>query len=260
MAIADEFDELVRLMARLRGPGGCPWDHEQTHASIRGYTIEEAYEVAEAIDRGDHVELCNELGDLLLQIVFHAQMASEDGRFTISDVIRAINDKLVRRHPHVFGDTQVEGTAEVLRNWSRIKAEERRQSDDRSALAGVPRSMPALLRAQRLGEKAAHVGFDWPAISGVMAKLHEELEELSAAVGAHNRAETEAELGDLLYAGTSLARHAGINAEEALSKAADRFSERFRYMEELLAQSGRDPRDVSLAELEVLWAEAKRRR
>jgi MazG family protein len=258
MSAAEAFAELVRIMARLRGPGGCPWDREQTHASIKPYTIEEAYEVAEAIDDGDDRELCKELGDLLLQIVFHAQMAAEENRFTIVDVVRAINDKLIRRHPHVFADAKVEGTADVLRNWSRIKAEERQASADRSALAGVPRSMPALLRAQRLGEKAAHVGFDWDGAAGVQAKLHEELAELDAALASGDRGAVEEELGDLLYAATSLARHLDLSAEHALSRAADRFARRFRHMEAALAAQKRHVRDASSAELDELWEEAKR--
>jgi len=259
MNAADAFAELVQIMAQLRGPGGCPWDREQTHASIKPYTIEEAYEVAEAIDGGDDRELCTELGDLLLQIVFHAQMASEAERFTITDVIQAINEKLIRRHPHVFADLEVEGADEVLRNWSRIKAEERRHHDDRSALAGVPRSMPALLRAQRLGEKAAAVGFDWPDVQGVLVKLHEELDELEAAITAGDARAAEAELGDLLYAGTSLARHLDVNAENALNRAADRFTKRFRHMEHQLVARQQDIHEVTSAELDALWEEAKRR-
>lgn len=258
MGAAEAFARLVEIMARLRGPGGCPWDREQTHASIKPYTIEEAYEVAEAIDHGDNEELCRELGDLLLQIVFHAQMAAEEGRFTIVDVVRAINDKLIRRHPHVFADTKVQGTADVLRNWSRIKAEERRASSDESALAGVPSSMPQLLRAQRLGEKAAHAGFDWRAASGVQAKLHEELAELDAAVASGDRAAVERELGDLLFAATSLARHLDVSAEEALRKASDRFARRFRRMEAALAAENREVRGASSAELDELWEQAKR--
>ena len=182
MTAAQAFERLVQIMHRLRGPGGCPWDGEQTHQSIKPYLIEEAYQVIEAIDRGDDRELRSELGDLLLQIVFHAEMASETDRFDIADVVRTIGDKMVRRHPHVFGDTAVTGTADVLRNWSRIKAEERKNDEDRSALAGVPRGMPALLRAQRLGEKASHTGFDWSEARAVLAKLHEELGEIETAL------------------------------------------------------------------------------
>ena len=245
-------------MHRLRGPGGCPWDREQTHASLKPYLIEEAYEVTEAIERGDDDELCSELGDVLLQIVFHAEIAEESNRFTIGDVIRSISEKMVRRHPHVFGDAQVSGSPEVVRNWSRIKAEERQNADDRSALAGVPRRMPALLRAQRLGEKAAHVGFDWTDANGVLEKLREELDEITAAVKSGSRECAEVEIGDLLLAATSLARHLRINSEDALATAADRFSQRFRYVEDAFAQRCRDLRDATAAEKDELWEEAKR--
>jgi MazG family protein len=253
------FDELVRIMERLRAPGGCPWDREQTHASIKPYLIEEAYEVVEAIDSADDAELRGELGDLLLQVVFHAQMARERGAFAIGDVLQAICDKLIRRHPHVFGDVEVQDAEEVLRNWSQIKAEERRHSEDRSALAGVPRGMPALLRAQRLGEKAARVGFDWAEARQVLAKLDEEIGELRAAVNLGDAAAIEAELGDLLLTTANLARHVGLHAEDALAKAGDRFTQRFRFIEETLAAAGKDIRTTPLAEQEALWQVAKRR-
>jgi MazG family protein len=249
---------LVQIMARLRAPGGCPWDREQTNASIKPYTIEEAYEVAEAIDHDDDRELCSELGDLLLQIVFHAQMASETGRFTVVDVCRAISEKMVRRHPHVFADTKVEGTADVLRNWSRIKAEERKDSADRSAIAGVPRAMPALLRGQRLGEKASHVGFDWPDTDGVVTKVHEELGELRAAMTTADPTAIEAEIGDLLFAVSQLARHLKVSAEDALAKSADRFTRRFHHLEAALTAQGRQVSDAGADELDALWEAAKR--
>src|SRR5215470_12955087 len=245
MAIGEAFEALVEIMHRLRGPGGCPWDGEQTHDSIKPYLIEEAYEVVEAIDARDDRELCTELGDLLLQILFHAEMASQRQAFAIGDVIRAISEKMVRRHPHVFGDTAVSGADEVVRNWSRIKSAERRAADDSSALAGVPRAMPALLRAQRLGEKAGHAGFDWSDATGVLAKLREELDELSAAVHSGDRDAAEAELGDLLYAATSLARHLRLSAEDAVKRAADRFTRRFHHMEHTLAAQRRDIHSAS---------------
>lgn len=260
MTAAEAFNELVQIMARLRAPGGCPWDREQTNASIKPYTIEEAYEVAEAIDLGDDRELCGELGDLLLQIVFHAQMAAETGRFTVVDVCRAINDKMVRRHPHVFADTKVEGTADVLRNWSRIKAEERKDKDggDPSALAGVPRAMPALLRGQRLGEKAAHVGFDWTNTDGVLDKVREELHELEDALAMKDTAALEAEIGDLLFAVAQLARHLKLSAEDALTKTSDRFTRRFHHVEAALVAQQRQVSDASADELDALWEAAKR--
>jgi len=260
MTVGEAFEELVRIMHRLRSPGGCPWDREQSHASIKPYLIEEAYEVVEAIDAGDDGELRTELGDLLLQIVFHAEMAAERGAFTVADVIGAISEKMVRRHPHVFADTQVSGADEVVRNWSRIKAEERQSAADNSALAGVPRAMPALLRAQRLGEKAGHAGFDWPNVAGVLDKLREELAELESAVAGGDREAAAAELGDLVYAATSLARHLGTSAEDAVKGAADRFSDRFRHMEHALADQGRDIHSASPEELDRLWEAAKRER
>ncbi len=257
MSAAEAFTELVQIMARLRAPGGCPWDREQTHASIKPYLIEEAYEVAEAIDTGDFDELRKELGDLLLQIVFHAEMAREAGRFTIEDVVRGINEKMVRRHPHVFADASVEDAGEVLRNWSKIKSEERKNTADRSVLAGVPRALPALSRAHRLGEKASHVGFDWQHASDVVPKLREELAELEEALDGGDPDRIEAELGDLLFAASSLGRHLSLHSEDALQRASDRFLKRFRYIEEQLLSQGKDIHATSPEELDSLWREAK---
>lgn len=258
MAAGERFEELIAIMRRLRGPGGCPWDREQTHRSIRPYLLEEAYEVAEAIHAEDDAELCSELGDLLLQIVFHAQMASEEGRFDIEEVVRRVCEKLVRRHPHVFGETHVEGKEDVLRNWARIKAEERRRrGESASALAGVPRSMPALLRAQRLGEKATHAGFDWPDAKAVLTKVREELAEIESALDGKDRNAAAEEIGDLLLAVTSLARHVGASAEELLHRAADRFETRFRRMEDAAEEEGQALRDLGPSELDELWERAK---
>ncbi|HVN83726.1 MAG TPA: nucleoside triphosphate pyrophosphohydrolase [Candidatus Binatia bacterium] len=259
MSTSASFAELVEIMARLRRPGGCPWDREQTHQSIKPYLIEEAYEVLEAIDAQDDTELCTELGDLLLQVVFHAEMASERGAFGIDDVVRAICEKLIRRHPHVFADVQVKDAEEVLQNWARIKAAERQHRADSSALAGVPRGMPALLRAQRLGEKAGRVGFDWERVDDVLAKIQEELDELRAACQLGDKQAAEAELGDLIYAATNLARHLGFSAEDALTKTSDRFTQRFRYIEERLRAAGKDIKHTPLSEQEALWQEAKTR-
>jgi tetrapyrrole methylase family protein/MazG family protein len=255
----EAFEELVALMARLRAPGGCPWDREQTHESIKPYLIEEAYEVVEAIDGGDPEELRKELGDLLLQVVFHAQMAQEAGRFDVAGVARAICDKLRHRHPHVFGDLEVKDAAEVLQNWGRLKAAEKAPSDDRSAIAGVPRGMPALLRAARLGEKAAGVGFDWTDAAAAMDKVREEIAELEEALQGGAQDAIDAELGDLLFAVTNVARHAGIDPESALARAADRFNHRFRAMEAELVGDGRDLHDVPLEEKEAVWQRVKRR-
>ncbi len=257
MGVAEAFAQLVEIMDRLRGPGGCPWDREQTHESIKPYLIEEAYEVAEAIEDHNNDELRTELGDLLLQIVFHSAMAREAGLFAIEDVIQGISEKMVRRHPHVFGDVHVKDSAEVLHNWSRIKAAERANAEDRSAIAGVPRAMPALLRAARLGEKAGRVGFDWQRAEDVLDKVREEVGELADAAAAGDRAAIEAELGDVLLALTSFARLADLNAEDALQRATDRFSARFRRMEEVFRAQGRDLRDVPLVEQEAAWQKVK---
>jgi nucleoside triphosphate diphosphatase len=257
MAAGKTFAELVRIMERLRGPGGCPWDREQTRESIKPYLIEEAYEVAEAIEDNNIDDLRAELGDLLLQVVFHAEMAREEGLFTITDVIQSISDKLIRRHPHVFGDKEVSDSAEVLRNWARIKADERKDREDRSTVSGVPRALPALLRAHRLSEKASRVGFDWEQASEVLEKVREELSELQAAVELADRSEAEAELGDLLFALTSLGRHLNIQAEDALQRANDRFIRRFRYVEERLAERQQDVHETSVQEMNSLWEEAK---
>jgi tetrapyrrole methylase family protein/MazG family protein len=252
----DGFDELVQIMARLRAPGGCPWDREQTHRSIRKYVIEEAYEVAEAIDRDDADELCAELGDLLLQVVFHAQMASEAGGFTIDDVCRGESAKMRRRHPHVFGDVAVDGADEVVRNWEAIKARER--GTGASAIDGVPRALPALQRAERVGEKAARVGFDWSDLEGVLAKVDEERAELAEAIAGGARERIAAELGDLLLATANLARKLDVEPEQALSGAVDRFERRFRKIEAAAKQNGADLQELSPPELDRLWEEAKR--
>jgi tetrapyrrole methylase family protein/MazG family protein len=258
MSSAKAFAEFVRIMERLRGPDGCPWDREQTHHSIKPYLIEEAYEVAEAIEENNPDELRAELGDLLLQIVFHAEMARAAGLFTIEDVVRGISEKMIRRHPHVFADAEVKDSKEVLRNWARIKAEERQDHPDRSTVAGVPRALPALLRSHRLSEKASGVGFDWEHASEVQDKVREEFAELEAALQLGDPSEVEAELGDLLFALTSLARHLGMHAEDALHRANDRFIRRFRYIEQRLAERQQDVHDASAEEMNALWEEAKR--
>ena len=257
MAAGEAFAELVRIMERLRAPGGCPWDREQTRESIKPYVIEEAYEVAEAIEDNNIDELRAELGDLLLQVVFHAEMAREEGLFTVEEVVRGIIEKLIRRHPHVFGDTEVKDSAEVLRNWTRIKAEERKDSADASIVSGVPRALPALARAHRLSEKASRVGFDWKTAPAVLEKVREELGELEAAVQLGVRADVEAELGDLLFALTSLGRHLDLHAEDALQRANERFIRRFRYIEARLAERQQDIHATSVDEMNRLWDEAK---
>ena len=240
-------------MRRLRDKeAGCPWDIEQNFASIAPYTIEEAYEVADAIERGDKADLKDELGDLLLQVVFHSQMADEEGSFTLQDVINAICDKMTRRHPHVFGEADAANSGEVLRNWEELKAKERAEfKADISALSGVALALPALLRAQKVQKRAARTGFDWPNADGPKAKIVEEMIELNEATTDDHRFE---EMGDLLFAAVNLSRHHGIDAELALGAATRKFEKRFRKME---AVAGETFNGLSLDEKEELWLKAK---
>ena len=247
-------------MQRLRNPdGGCPWDLEQDFSTIAPYTIEEAYEVADAIERGDLVGLRDELGDLLLQVVFHAQMAREGGHFDFEDVAAGISEKLIRRHPHVFGTEAERKAGKVDGSWEAIKAEERSSHDDESALAGVAKALPALKRAQKLGKRAATVGFDWPDSRGVEAKIAEELDELAAVVGTRDPDKVEEELGDLLFSVANLARHLGVDPEKALTVANYKFERRFRDMEQAIVGSGKRLRDLPLESLENHWRAAKNR-
>jgi len=252
------FVRLVEIMATLRGPTGCPWDREQTPDTLKPYLVEETYEVLEALEAKNLHDFKEELGDLLLQIVFHSQIMAEAGEFTIEDVAQAIGDKLVRRHPHVFGDIKVKNAEEVVQNWVKIKAQEKAGKADRSVLAGVPHGAPALIQAQRLGEKASRVGFDWNSAQEVFHKVEEEVQELSATLSNATPEHQEHELGDLLFALTSLARHLNIDAETALRKAGKRFSARFRHIEKKLDEQNQDIHHTSLARLEELWQEAKR--
>ncbi|MDX1592769.1 MAG: nucleoside triphosphate pyrophosphohydrolase [Gammaproteobacteria bacterium] len=254
---------LLELMALLRHPEkGCPWDREQTFATIAPFTLEEAYEVADAVARDDPEALRDELGDLLFQVVFHARMAEELGRFDFAGVVEGLLDKMVRRHPHVFGDAEVADAEEQTRAWERHKAAERRARDPREAsvLDGVARALPALLRAEKLQRRAARVGFDWPDIAPVLAKVEEELAELRAELdGEAPAARVEAELGDLLFAVVNVARHAGVDAEAALRGANERFGRRFRRVESEFAQRGTAMHDAGLDELDAAWERAKAR-
>jgi len=246
-------------MARLRGEGGCPWDKQQTHATLKPYLVEETYEVLEAIDTGSPEKLREELGDLLLQIVFHAQIAREEGHFDLEGVARAINEKLIRRHPHVFGDRRVKGVDEVLVNWERLKEDE--YAEERSsALAGVPSALPALMRAQKLQAKAAKVGFDWPDLAGALSKLEEELREFLAvlAEAEPDRGRLMDEFGDLLFALVNVARFLAIDAEEALRQTTEKFCRRFRHIEEAAHTRGRRLTEMELAEMDTFWEEAKK--
>jgi MazG family protein len=265
------FEKLAAVQARLRAPDGCPWDREQTHASLRTYLIEEAYEVLEALESGDDGKFREEMGDLLLQIVFHSEIAKEEGRFTVADVIREVHDKMVRRHPHVFGEKRAKDAAEVLKNWEQIKKEERRAAGkkstdgsqhtakDGSLLDGVSRALPAALEGFQLTRRAARIGFDWSSAEGVFDKMSEEAGELRQALGAKDRKRTEEEMGDLLFACVNLARFLDIDPEIALKKANAKFSTRFRQMEELAVKSGKALADVSRPQMEEFWEAAKRR-
>ena len=256
------IDDLLHIMARLRDPqGGCPWDLQQDFASIAPYTIEEAYEVADAIDRGDFDELRGELGDLLLQVVFHARLAEEAGHFAFAGVVDAICSKMIRRHPHVFGDAAVADAAAQTRAWEEHKRQERAATGaaDTSVLAGIARGLPEWQRALKLQKRAATVGFDWPSVDPVFAKLHEELEEVRAefAAGADPRRLTD-EIGDVLFVCVNLARHAGVDVSAALRGANAKFERRFRRMEQLAAAAGEGLACKSLAEQDALWDAAKR--
>ncbi len=269
--IGKAFEALVALQARLRAPNGCPWDREQTHDSLRTYLVEETYEVLDALDSGDARKFADELGDLLLQIVIHAQLAAEARKFDIADVIEQIYTKMVRRHPHVFGKVRAESSAQVLKNWEQLKAAERASNTggqatpaaSASILDPVPRSLPALLEAHQLTRRAANVGFDWADVDGIFDKLAEETAELKSAVGGlasgdPSLGEIEEEVGDLLFVGVNLARFLGLDAEIALKKANRKFARRFRAMEGMAAARGQALSGLSAAELDALWNEVKR--
>jgi MazG family protein len=291
----ERFERAVSIMARLRGPGGCPWDREQTFDSIKPYTLEETYEVLEAIDNRDWDELSSELGDLLLQVLFYAQMAREEDTFSIDQVLDRLSQKLVDRHPHVFGDVKAETSSDVLRNWEALKAEEKKKrleagggkgkdgkhrTDSQSVLAGVSSTIPALLEAYKLSSRAAHVGFDWPNVEGLFEKLHEETQELqkeleqvpapgapshtSGTAGSRGqqlpqdlRARLEDEVGDLLFVLVNIARYLSLDPESALRKTNRKFKRRFQWIEEQLRASGRSPEQSTMEELESLWQQAK---
>ncbi len=257
------FTAFVALIARLRAPGGCPWDREQTHASVKPMTIEEAYEVAQAIDEGDDRELCAELGDLLLQVVFHARMAEDRGAFTIREVIAGVSEKMIRRHPHVFADDPASSAGEVLRNWEALKAEERaargKAKAAESMLDSVGKGLPAILEAFQMTTKVGRVGFDWKDARAACAKLDEETAELKALL-AEPAAPPERvleELGDLLFATVNVARLLGVDPESALKASNRKFRRRFRHVEEGLRARGRGPAESDLAEMDALWNEAK---
>ncbi|RCK74128.1 MAG: Nucleoside triphosphate pyrophosphohydrolase MazG [Anaerolineae bacterium] len=250
------FEAFQEVVAHLRSPEGCPWDREQDHQTLKPYLLEEAYELVEAIDQENIAAMREELGDLLLQVVLHAQIANEDGDFGMKDVLAGIHRKLVSRHPHVFGNLAVSGSSEVLRNWENLKAEERRKNgeDQKGILDGLPQALPALIQAQEYQKRAARVGFDWSNIEGVLHKVEEELRELVAAKGAKDRAD---EFGDILFSLVNLARWLEIDAESALRQANQRFRQRFAYIERRAKEQGKNLADLSLAEMDALWEAAK---
>ncbi len=261
---SDPFRRLVAIMAALRAPDGCPWDREQTHATLKQYMIEEAHEAVEAIDSGDDQDICEELGDVALQVVFNAQLAAEQGRFTIDDVMQAICVKLIRRHPHVFGEEQAATAADVLKNWEVIKKAEKAEKaaesgEPKSVLEGVPRSLPALHRSHRVQEKAARVGFDWPSASEAFPKVEEELRELQQAVQNESPTEVAEEMGDLLFALVNYARLSGMRAEELLHQAVNKFESRFRAMEGRIQESGQAIEQLTLEQMDAVWNEIKRK-
>jgi MazG family protein len=255
----EKFQKLVETMARLRAPGGCPWDREQTFDSIKPYTLEETYEVLDAIDRRDWSELAEELGDFLLQAVFYAQMASEEKLFEIGDALDAINRKLIRRHPHVFGEQSAHTGDDVKRIWGQVKAAEKKDQgrEQDGLLAAVPRALPALVEAQQISSRAAGVGFDWENPEQVLEKLHEELAEFAEARRAASHDELENEMGDLLFVLVNLARFVKVDPEQALRRTNAKFRGRFAYIERKLAERGRKPEDSNIGEMESLWQEAK---
>lgn len=266
------FEKLVALQARLRAPGGCPWDREQTHESLRKFLVEETYEVLDAMESGDAREFSGELGDLLLQVVFHSTLAEEAGRFTITDVIESIHDKLIRRHPHVFGKLKAATPADVLKNWEQLKAAERAgegksngsKVNAESILSGIPRSLPAALEAYQLTRRASHIGFDWDHLEGILEKLEEEKRELLSALSVKGRAAgsrsdacLEEETGDLLFAAANIARFLGVDPEIALKRANQKFKQRFNWMEAAAMREGSRLAALPRARMEELWDEAK---
>lgn len=252
------FDDLVSLMTTLRGPGGCPWDRQQSLADLKPFIIEEAYEVVDAIDRNDRDALREEVGDMLLEAVFVAQIAREEGSFDVFDAITAIHDKLVRRHPHVFADVVADTADAVLTNWEKMKSAERAEQNQ-SLLSGVPAPLPALLKASRLTEKAARVGFDWESTDDIFTKLEEETGELKDAIARGERGEIVHELGDLLFTLANISRRLEVNAEEALQETNRRFTRRFQHIEQALREQSRSFEESSLEELDRLWEQAKER-
>lgn len=252
-----DISDLLKIMEILRSPEGCPWDREQTHESIKKSLIEETYEVVEAVNKNDRELLTEELGDVLLQVVFHSQIAKENGEFDFSDVCDGICKKLIERHPHVFGDVSVKDSGEVLENWEQIKSRTKHRKTQTDKMLSVPRELPALMRSAKIQEKAAKVGFDWNDVSGAFDKLSEESEELKAAIRNNDRENMTEELGDLLFSAVNVSRFIGVDAEEALTASADKFLNRFSVVERLANERNTDMKQCSIEELDRLWDEAK---
>jgi MazG family protein len=261
MSTGEKFEQLVSIMARLRAPGGCPWDREQTFETIKPFLLEETYEVMNAIDARNWAELADELGDILLQVVFFSEMAAEAGYFNIEDPIDAVNAKLIRRHPHVFADETAHTEGDVRKRWSEIKAEEKKEKGIAAGglLDSIPRALPALVEAQQIASRAAGVGFDWPNIQEVLQKLDEERQEFEAVMAEGPREHIEDELGDLLFVIVNLARFVKVDPEQALRKSNAKFRERFSHVEKGIADRGKQFSDTTIAEMEELWQEAKRK-
>lgn len=251
------IQDLVEIIRLLRAPGGCPWDAEQTHESIKKNLIEETYEVIEAVNKNDKELMCEELGDLLMQVVFHAQMEAEEGTFDFNTVADGVCKKLVERHPHVFGEVTVGGVDDVLTNWDAIKRKTKGQKTATDSMFSVPRELPALMRATKLQKKAADVGFDWPDVGGALDKLSEEIAELRAAIDAGDRANIKEELGDILFSAVNVSRFVKADAEEALTDASDKFLARFTQVEALANERGIDMKNSTLEQLDALWDEVK---
>ncbi len=255
----DRFQELVDIMAALRGPEGCPWDKEQTRDSLKPFLVEETYEVLEAIDEDSPRKIKEELGDLLFQIIFHSRVAEEKGEFNIDDVLDAISEKMIRRHPHVFGEKTEKTSAQVLADWEQLKKAEKGNAERKSILEGVPKEMPALTRAHRLQERAARVGFEWDRIDDVFAKLDEELGEFRDTLSTKDPSRMEDELGDVFFVLVNISRYIGVNPEDALRKTISKFISRFQYIEESAKTTGRELSEMTLEEMDNLWDEAKER-
>lgn len=253
----EKFSELLKLMAELRDANGCPWDREQTHQSLKPFLLEETHELLDALDANDTVRICEELGDLLHQIVFHCQIGAEKGAFTATQLISNLADKIARRHPHVFGGEALPNSEAVTKQWAQIKAQENSAGASTPALGSLPKSMPALARAQAISERAARCGFDWPNIDPVWQKVEEELSELKTACACGDRQRTAEELGDVFFSLVNIARFLGLQAEEMTGQATDKFIERFNYIDRQLRQAGKSPDQSTLQELDRLWDEAK---